>query len=114
MNMTETRPKITSPDVLRGSPQERTPPAQVLTSKWPVLHYGNVPKVDPHSPNWELRIFGLCENPYELSYQEICELPAIDVVCDIHCVTHWSRLNNTFTGVPMRAILERAKPQAAA
>ena len=29
----------------------------------------------------------------------------------MHCVTHWSRLDNVFTGVPMKAIIERAKPQ---
>ena len=94
-----TRPTITSPDVLRGDKTKRTPPGQVLTAKWPVLHYGAVPKVDPTRPDWRLRIFGLCDEPYELTYAQIRELPAIDVVCDIHCVTHWSRLNNPFTGV---------------
>ena len=106
------RPRIVSPDVLRGSPGQRTPPGQVLTSKWPVLHYGKVPKVDPHASAWRLRIFGKCEAPYELSYQELRDLPAVDVVCDMHCVTHWSRLDNTFTGVPSRLLLERAKPAA--
>ena len=38
-------------------------------------------------------------------------MPAVDVVCDMHCVTHWSRLDNTFTGVPTKAIIERAKPK---
>ncbi len=105
------RPRIISPDTLRGGAQERTPPEQVLTAKWPVLHYGSVPKVDPHDPDWSLRIFGLVEKPYELTYQEIRAMPTVDVVCDMHCVTHWSRLNNVFTGVPTRTILERAKPK---
>ena len=106
-----TRPRITSPDTLRGDRLERTPPAQSITAKWPVLHHGKVPKVDPHDPNWELRIFGLVDAPYELTYDEIRAMPAVDVVCDIHCVTHWSRLDNTFTGVPTRSIIERAKPK---
>ncbi len=105
------RPGITSPDTQRGSPKDRTPPGQTLTRKWPVLHYGSVPKVDPYAPGWTLRIFGLVENPYELTYQQIRALPAIHVACDIHCVTHWSRLDNTFTGVPTRTIVERAKPK---
>ena len=109
--MTTDRPKIISPDTQRGSKLQRTPPAQQLTSKWPVLHYGKTPTVDPNSANWELRIFGLCDNPYELTYAQIRAMPAIDVVCDMHCVTHWSRLDNTFTGVPTRAIIERAKPK---
>lgn len=107
-----TRPKIISPDTQRGNVESRTPPGQTLTSKWPVLHYGNVPKVDPTHEDWNLRIFGLCENPFELSYKEIRAMPAIDVFCDMHCVTHWSRLDNTFTGVPLKHLIDRAKPQA--
>jgi DMSO/TMAO reductase YedYZ molybdopterin-dependent catalytic subunit len=110
MSDTASRPTIQSPDARRGSPRERTPPGQTLTGKWPVLHYGSVPKVDPHVPDWRLKIFGRCAAPYELTYDEIRALPAIDVVCDMHCVTHWSRLDNTFTGVPTKAIIERARP----
>src|SRR5260221_14327530 len=81
---------------------------------WPVLHYGDVQKIDPHDGHWFLRIFGLCDNPYELTYDELRALPAVDVVCDMHCVTHWSRLDNTFTGVPIKTIIERAKPKPTA
>jgi DMSO/TMAO reductase YedYZ molybdopterin-dependent catalytic subunit len=105
------RPRIISPDTLRGSPKDRTPPGQQLTGKWPVLHYGDVPEVDPTSPHWRLRIFGVCDEPYTLSYPEIRQMPSVDVVCDMHCVTHWSRLDNVFTGVPTKAIIDRAKPK---
>ena len=105
------RTRVISTDVSRGGPKDRTPPGQVLTQKWPVLHHGAIPKVDPHSPDWRLKVFGLCDVPYELTYAQIRTMPATDVVCDIHCVTHWSRLNNTFTGVPTKAIIERAKPR---
>lgn len=108
------RPRIVSPDTLRGSPAERTPPGQTLTSKWPVLHYGNVPNVNPRLPSWELRIFGHCDAPYELSYDELRAMPAIDVVCDMHCVTRWSRLDNVFTGVPTKLLIDRAQPRAEA
>jgi DMSO/TMAO reductase YedYZ molybdopterin-dependent catalytic subunit len=108
------RPTITSPDVLRGGKTDRIPPGQVLTTKWPVLHYGGVPKVDPNRADWRLKIFGACDQPYELTYPQIRALPAVDVVCDMHCVTHWTRLNNTFTGVPTKLLVDRAKPQAAA
>jgi len=106
-----TRPRVISSDTLRGDPQQRTPPGQALSKKWPVLHSGKVPQVDPYAPDWTFKIFGLVEEPYELSYEELRAMPAIDVVCDIHCVTHWSRLDNTFTGVPTKAIIERAKPK---
>ena len=62
------RPRILSPDTLRGSPEDRTPPGQKLSVKWPVLHYGSIPKVDPYDPDWSLQIFGLCDDPYNLSY----------------------------------------------
>ena len=102
--------KIISPDTLRGGPKERTPPGQTLTAKWPVLQYGKVPKVEPGSPAWKLRIFGKVDQPYDLNYEQIRDMPAVDVVCDMHCVTHWSRLDNVFTGVPIKSILDKAKP----
>ena len=105
------RPRIISPDTLRDSPKDRTPPGQTLTAKWPVLHHGGIPKVDPYHEDWMLRVFGLCDEPFNVSYQEIREMPAIEVVCDMHCVTHWSRLNNVFTGVPIAALIARAKPK---
>ena len=107
-------PRIISPDTQRGSAESRTPPGQVLTQKWPVLHYGSVPKVDPHDPTWRLRVFGQVEEPYELTYSEILAMPPTDVLCDIHCVTHWSRLDNTFTGVPTKTLIDRAKPKPSA
>lgn len=105
------RPRIVSPDTLRGSPRDRTPPGQQLTAKWPVLHYGEVPEIDPTHPGWNLKVFGECDEPYSLTYAEIRQMPPVDVVCDMHCVTHWSRLDNVFTGVPTRTIVERAKPR---
>src|SRR4051795_13161112 len=112
MSDSTSRPKIISSDTLRGDKLQRTPPGQTLTSKWPVLHYGSVPKVDPQRADWKLRVFGLCDEPYELTYDQIREMRAVDVVCDMHCVTHWTRLDNTFTGVPTKALIERARPRA--
>src|SRR4051812_28498607 len=111
MNRTAGRRRVTSPDVLRGDRKARTPPGQALTAKWPVLHHGAVPSADPRDARWKLRVFGLVEKPYELTYDEIRAMPAIEVVCDIHCVTHWTRLDNVFTGVATGAIIERAKPK---
>jgi DMSO/TMAO reductase YedYZ molybdopterin-dependent catalytic subunit len=114
MPQSNVRPRIVSPDTNRGSRERRTPPGQSLTGKWPVLHYGKVPAVDPYHASWRLKVFGLVENEYELTYQQIREMPAVDVLCDMHCVTHWTKLDNTFTGVPTRAIIERARPKPAA
>jgi DMSO/TMAO reductase YedYZ molybdopterin-dependent catalytic subunit len=82
------------------------PPGQYLTEKWPVLHYGGVPRVDPTT--WEFRVFGLVEEPLRLSYGEFRALPSTTITCDIHCVTAWSRLGVTFEGVPTRTVLRLA------
>src|SRR6185437_1898559 len=37
------------------------PPGQSLTLKWPVLHYGSVPRFDPE--RWDFRVYGLFEAP---------------------------------------------------
>lgn len=104
------RPLIISPDTQRGSGDHaaRTPPGQVLTKKWPVLHYGDVPIIDPAT--WSLRVWGQCERPCELTWDDFLHLPQVDVHCDIHCVTHWSRLDNIFTGVLTRTLIEMARP----
>jgi DMSO/TMAO reductase YedYZ molybdopterin-dependent catalytic subunit len=103
-------PLIVSPDTLRGEgrPGARTPPGQQLTVKWPVLHYGPVPRVDVS--RWRLRVWGLVEREVELDWAGFTALPRVRVKCDIHCVTHWSRLDNVFMGVSTRAILDLARP----
>ncbi len=81
----------------------RLPPGQYVTAKWPVLHYGSVPRVD--LGRWDFRIFGLVERPVTLSYEEFRALPTTVVTCDIHCVTAWSRLGVTFEGVAAKTVL---------
>ncbi|MHB1501175.1 MAG: sulfite oxidase-like oxidoreductase [Candidatus Dormibacteria bacterium] len=85
---------------------ERLPPGQVLTAKWPVLHYGRVPSYDPE--RWRLRIFGEVDREIVLAFDQVQALAAKEVVCDIHCVTTWSRLDNHFVGVPLAQIAELA------
>ena len=92
--------------------RDRIPPGQVLTTKWPVLHYGTVPSVDPAT--WTFTVSGLVERPFAIRYDELLQLPMTSVVCDIHCVTTWSRLDNTFEGVAVRLLLERAGVKPAA
>ena len=96
----------------RPQDRERQPPGQVLTKKWPVLHYGTVPMVD--TARWTFDVSGAVERPYRLSWDELLALPRREVVCDMHCVTQWSRLDNLFEGIPLEPLLERAgvKPEA--
>ena len=77
------------------------PPGRSLTLKWPVLHYGSVPRFDPES--WDLRITGLVGSPVTLSWKEFNALPKIQRTSDFHCVTRWSRFDNRWDGVPPRS-----------
>jgi len=90
----------------------RTPPGQVLTTKWPVLTYGLTPRFDPKK--WSFRCFGLVEREVSWTWEEFLALTRTEVKCDIHCVTRWSRLDNRFEGVSVREIMARTdpKPQA--
>jgi DMSO/TMAO reductase YedYZ molybdopterin-dependent catalytic subunit len=90
----------------------RLPPGQIVTRKWPVLHYGMVPSVDLST--WRFTVRGAVERPYDLGWEELNELPKREVACDIHCVTRWSRYDNVFGGVPVQALLQRAgvRPEA--
>jgi DMSO/TMAO reductase YedYZ molybdopterin-dependent catalytic subunit len=84
----------------------RLPPGQILTTKWPVLHYGHVPRVDQDT--WALRVWGEVEHDLRLDWAAFTALPRRDVTCDIHCVTTWSRFDNTFSGVPVQEVLRLA------
>jgi len=90
----------------------RVPPGQVETRKWPVLHAGTVPAVD--LATWRFRVWGLVERPLVLDWAGLLALPRREVVCDMHCVTHWTRLDSRFEGVPVDALLELAgvRPEA--
>jgi DMSO/TMAO reductase YedYZ molybdopterin-dependent catalytic subunit len=81
---------------------QRVPPGQHLTEKWPVLHYGSVPKID--TSKWSLKIFGLVDKVKTLTYEEFMALPMIKVFSDIHCVTTWSKLDNLWEGVSTEEI----------
>ncbi len=100
---------IRSPDTLR---EDRIPPGQHLIERWPVLHYGEVPEIDIDT--WKFEITGLVEEQKELDYEGFVELPRVEVFSDIHCVTRWSRLNNTWEGVSTRVIkdLVKIRPEA--
>ena len=103
------------PDPRVVADPHRLPPGQVLTEKWPVLHHGPTVTYNPDQlERWRLRVFGAVESPLELSLEALRALPAVDVRCDIHCVTTWSRLDNTFHGVLFQTLLERARPVPAA
>ena len=94
-----------------GVDPKRIPPGQTLTApdKWPLLHFGPVPKTD--LATWSLQVYGEVENPVTLSHEQFKQLPTKEITADIHCVTAWSRLGDSWTGVPIQALLDLVKPK---
>jgi DMSO/TMAO reductase YedYZ molybdopterin-dependent catalytic subunit len=91
-----------------GYDPDRLPPGQYLTQKWPVLHAGDVPRVDLAS--WDLTVSGQVEEPLRLTWSQLLELPATEVTVDIHCVTRWSRFDIAFRGVHWHELARLARP----
>jgi len=83
---------------------DRLPPGQYLTEKWPVLHYGNVPRVD--LATWSFALDGLVRKPVQLTYEEFKKLPRRTVKADVHCVTRWSLLDSEWEGVPVAEVMK--------
>lgn len=74
-----------------------------MTSKWPVLHVGSVPKVE--LTDWTLRVFGLVDHERTFTWDEFQRLPRTDATFDIHCVTTWSKYDNHWEGVRFRDVM---------
>lgn len=100
---------IISPDTRR---ENRMPPGQTRTRKWPVLDAHGTPDID--LANWRFEVEGLVERPLSWSLDEFLALPATKVYADFHCVTRWSRLDNVWSGVATRELakLVGIKPEA--
>ena len=97
------------PDLIeaRAPDRQRLPPGQVITRKWPVLHYGTVPRVD--LATWRFSVGGAVEEPFAITWEELQALPRRQTTCDMHCVTRWTRYDNVFEGVPVQLLLQRAR-----
>ena len=91
----------------------RLPPGQYDTGgDWPVL----TAEVTPDLPTdaWTFTIDGLVEQEVTWTWEQIHALPTAAYSGDIHCVTTWSKLDMTFTGVSIDTLLEIARPSPSA
>ncbi len=92
-----------------GLAADRLPPGQYIPRGWPVLHYGPVPKFDESS--WDFRVFGATDGgERRWDWAGFGELPRTEIRADLHCVTKFSLLDNTWTGVATGVLLELAPP----
>lgn len=96
--------------IFRKDPDNpKVPPNQSVTDRFPVLTYGPTPRVDQA----ELKIFGLAQEK-TFSWDDLMALPQTSLTRDFHCVTHWSKLDVSWTGVLTRDLYERLEPSSKA
>ena len=69
-----------------------------------------VPRVD--LSKWLLSVGGLVEKRLDLSLSDLYELGVEKTTLDFHCVTGWSVRGLEFAGVPMRRLVEIARPES--
>jgi DMSO/TMAO reductase YedYZ molybdopterin-dependent catalytic subunit len=97
----------------RSARDPRLPPGQYdAGGDWPVLNAEVTPDIP--TDTWTFRIDGEVERPTTWTWDEIHALPPSTYAGDIHCVTTWSKLGMTFTGVSVDDLLAAARPTTAA
>jgi DMSO/TMAO reductase YedYZ molybdopterin-dependent catalytic subunit len=88
----------------------RVPPGQYVTRDFPVLSAGPTPRTP--LDEWSLTINGAVHEPVSWPWEEFIALPSETVTVDIHCVTKWSKLDSTWTGVSIDTLLENLDTHA--
>lgn len=91
---------------------DRTPPGQYLTKGFPVLTYGNTPRVN--ADTWQFRVWGLAKEK-TFSWADFMAMPQHDFTADFHCVTRWSKLDVQWAGVKVTDFMKLVEvdPKAA-
>ena len=85
------------------------PPGQFVTEKFPVLTYGSIPKIDMDT--WQFRVFGLVDEEVTLDWRKFNDVGKLTIDAEFHCVTQWSKLQNTWEGVPFNDLAKLVKPR---
>jgi DMSO/TMAO reductase YedYZ molybdopterin-dependent catalytic subunit len=88
----------------------RVPPGQHVVNDFPVLSAGPTPRVA--LSEWTFSIVGEVDEPKVWTWEEFRKLPSEPLTVDIHCVTKWSKLDTTWTGVSLETILDSVETAA--
>jgi DMSO/TMAO reductase YedYZ molybdopterin-dependent catalytic subunit len=88
----------------------RVPPGQHVTTGFPVLSAGPTPRTPLEE--WTFTIRGAVDHPVTWTWEEFRALPSETITVDIHCVTKWSKLDTTWTGVLLDTLLGCVRTRA--
>jgi DMSO/TMAO reductase YedYZ molybdopterin-dependent catalytic subunit len=100
----------------RGRPRRpdvdpsRVPPGQYVVEDFPVLSAGPTPRAD--LAKWSFSIQGAVDAGVSWTWEELNALPQETFTVDIHCVTKWTKLDTTWTGVAVDTLLEGVTTEA--
>ena len=93
----------------RRARDPRLPPGQYdVGNDWPVLTAEATPRLS--TDTWSFTVEGLVEEKVSWTWAEIMALPRSQFMGDIHCVTTWSKLGVSFSGVSVDTLLAVARP----
>ena len=84
------------------------PPGQFATEKFPVMTYGPTP--DVYVAEWRFRTLGLVGHDVMLTWEQLTTLEKATVDAEFHCVTQWSRMENTWEGARFSEVMKLALP----
>ncbi len=99
--------KIISPDTKRIN---RLPPGQYEVDEIPVLDLGNKPDINKNNFKLEL---SYNDKKTVLDFNNLTSLPEVDLYCDLHCVTTWSKLGTNWKGVSTKTVYDLLTPISA-
>jgi DMSO/TMAO reductase YedYZ molybdopterin-dependent catalytic subunit len=88
----------------------RVPPGQYVVGDFPVLSAGPTPRTPLQE--WSFSIQGAVDDAVSWTWEELLALPQETFTVDIHCVTKWSKLGTTWTGVSVDTLLESVSTEA--
>jgi DMSO/TMAO reductase YedYZ molybdopterin-dependent catalytic subunit len=99
----------------RGRPRRdvdtsHVPPGQYVVDDFPVLSTGPTPRTA--TDEWSFRIDGEVDEPPTWTWDELLALPQETFTVDIHCVTKWSKLGTTWSGVSIDTLLDGVDTEA--
>jgi DMSO/TMAO reductase YedYZ molybdopterin-dependent catalytic subunit len=94
----------------READPDRIPPGQYVVEDFPVLSAGPTPRTPLDT--WTFAIGGAAGAGAVWSWDEFMALPQETFTVDIHCVTKWSKLGTTWTGVSVDTLLESVETEA--
>lgn len=83
----------------------RLPPGQHLLEVMPILGHNQAPR---GLADWRFYVKGEVEQELEFTWGEFLQLPRVQRLLDIHCVTSWSVFDVSFKGILVSTLLSMA------